>query len=140
MIPGGAAYLVTPLAAWVAAGAMKFAINTVRARRLAWAEIGYGGLPSTHSAIVGSMAALVAMREGWQSAPFGVALTLAFIVVLDARGLRRHIGDHAASLNRLGAAGSGVALRERLGHSWFEIAAGLLVGVLVALLIHRLAA
>jgi acid phosphatase family membrane protein YuiD len=40
-------YLLTPLLAWLTAGSVKFLMNSMRARRLAFDLIGYGGLPST---------------------------------------------------------------------------------------------
>ena len=65
-------YLLAPFAAWLAAGCLKFAINSLRAGKPAFGLIGYGGMPSNHSAIVSSMAALTALREGLDSA--GLAL------------------------------------------------------------------
>ena len=139
-------YVVTPFAAWLVAGALKFAINTLRAGRLAFGLIGYGGLPSNHSAIVASMVSLIGLREGIAHPAFGVALTLAFIVVLDAASLRRQIGRQAEAINRLNdhlqspppnAAPRAGRLRERMGHTRLEIAAGLVTGFGVAWLINR---
>lgn len=121
-------YVITPLLAWLLAGCSKFAINSLRARRLAFDLIGYGGMPSNHSAIVSSMAMLIALREGVAHPAFGVAVTLAFIVMLDASSLRRQVGLHAQAINALSSP-PGNGLRERMGHTRSEIAAGLLVGV-----------
>lgn len=132
-------YLFTPFLAWFAAGSMKFAVNSLKARRLAWHQIGYGGLPSTHSTIVSSTAALIALREGIDSAGFAVAVTLAFIVLLDAASLRRQIGKHAAIINRLAERkiNEGI-LRERMGHTPAEILAGICLGIFCAFLIDFL--
>lgn len=132
-------YVVTPFLAWIVAGALKFVINSVHARKLAFGLIGYGGLPSNHSAIVSSVAALVALKQGIDHPAFGVALALAFIVVLDATSLRRQVGKHAALLNKLHAPSpQSTTLRERMGHSQVEVGAGILVGIAVAILITRL--
>lgn len=129
-------YLIAPFLAWLVAGSLKFLINSIRAGKLAFGLIGYGGLPSNHSAIVSSTAALVALKVGIDSPAFGVALTLAFIVLLDANSLRQQVGKHAVALNRLTSGqGTFLALRERMGHTKFEMLAGVLVGVLVALLV-----
>lgn len=130
-------YVITPLLAWLLAGCSKFAINSLRAQRLAFDLIGYGGMPSNHSAIVGSMAVLIALREGIAHPAFGVALTLAFIVLLDASSLRRQVGLHAQAINALSTSPAGGGLRERMGHSRSEIAAGLLVGACAAWLVWR---
>lgn len=126
-------YALTPFLTWLVAGVAKFAINSFQAKQLAFGLIGYGGLPSNHSAIVSSMAALIALKEGIAHPAFGVAVTLAFIVMLDANGLRRQLGKHAVAINKF-AAGSKEhqSLRERMGHTRFEIAAGILVGIVVA--------
>jgi acid phosphatase family membrane protein YuiD len=94
-------YVLTPFLAWLVAGILKFLINSFKARRLAFDLIGYGGLPSNHSAIVSSMATLIALKEGINTPAFGVAIALAFIVILDASSLRRQVGKHAAAINKL---------------------------------------
>lgn len=128
-------YVITPFVAWLLAGSSKFAINSLRARRLAFDLIGYGGMPSNHSAIVGSMTVLIALREGIAHPAFGAALALAFIVLLDASSLRRQVGLHAQAINVLSASAGRGVLRERMGHSRSEIAAGLVVGAGAAWLV-----
>jgi hypothetical protein len=58
--------------------------------------VGNGGFPSNHSAVVSSMATLIALREGIGHPAFGVAVTLAFIVMIDANSLRQHVGRRRA--------------------------------------------
>ena len=126
-------YALTPFLAWLVAGVMKFLINSTKAKQLAFGLIGFGGLPSNHSTIVSSMAALIACKEGIGHPAFGVALTLAFIVMLDANSLRRQVGKQALAINRLAASSKAhEPLRERVGHTRIEIAAGILVGIGVA--------
>lgn len=134
-------YALTPFFAWLVAGGLKFAVNSLRAGKLAFGLIGYGGLPSNHSAIVSSMTALIALREGMDHPAFGVALTLAFIVILDAASLRRQVGKQAQAINRL-ARGDDAhpLLRERMGHSRLEIGAGIAVGIAVAVVVQTLGA
>lgn len=134
-----ASYALTPFLAWLVAGLLKFVINSIKAKQLAFGLIGYGGLPSNHSAIVSSMAALIAFKEGMGHPAFGVAITLAFIVMLDASSLRSQVGKHAALINRLAASVKPHdTLRERMGHTAIEIAAGIVVGVGLAVAIHSL--
>ena len=131
------AYLVTPLVAWLLAGSLKFLVNSVKAGKLAFDLIGYGGMPSNHSAIVCSMPALIAIKEGVAAPAFGVAIALAFVVMLDANSLRRKVGEQAAVINRLAAGLEGYRpLRERMGHTRAEIAAGALVGCAAAWLVQ----
>lgn len=132
-------YAITPFLAWLVAGGAKFIVNSIRARRLAFGLIGYGGLPSNHSAIVSSMATLIGIKEGVGDSAFGVAVTLAFIVILDANSLRRQVGKHATAINKLAdGSPSHQILRERMGHSRTEIVAGVAVGVAVAAVVNAL--
>ncbi len=126
------AYLMMPFVAWLVAGSSKFVINSIRAKQLAFGLIGYGGMPSNHSAIVSSMAALIAFKEGIAHPAFGVALALAFIVLLDANSLRRQIGRQAEAINRLQQKMDAKPLRERIGHTKVELLGGIAVGVLTA--------
>lgn len=125
-------YLLCPLLAWAIAGSVKFTINSLRERRLAFDLIGYGGIPSTHTTIVTSVATLIAIKGGIDHPAFGVAAGMAFIVVLDALALRRHLGRQAEVLNRLQhGRDDATPLRERQGHTPLEVATGILLGVLV---------
>ena len=130
-------YLVTPVLTWMVVGPIKFFISSVRYRRWAFDLVGNGGFPSNHSAVVSSMATLIALREGMGHPAFGVAVTLAFIVMIDANSLRQHVGRHAVTLNRLhDGKDDYVILRERMGHTRFEIAGGILTGIGMGFLIY----
>lgn len=127
------AYAVAPIVGWVVAGALKLAINSLRSRTVAVDQIGAGGMPSTHTTVVSSTVVTTAMLSGLDSADFGLALTLAMIVIFDAAGLRSAVGHHAARLNELNPSAS-PRLRERQGHRPAEILAGVVLGIAVAAL------
>lgn len=130
-------YIVTPFIAWLIAGSAKFAINSIKAKSAAFKQIGYGGFPSNHTTIVTSIAWLIAMKEGIDSPALGVAIALSFVVILDASSLRKKVGDHAKRLNTLTP--DEQPLRERIGHTPFEIIGGILTGLVTALIINNLA-
>jgi uncharacterized protein len=133
------AYVMAPFTGWLIAGSLKFAINCLRSGRLVWDQIGLGGLPSNHTAVVSSTAVLIGLREGVNTALFAIAVTLAIIVILDALNLRREVGAHAAALNELlrGDA-KRQPLREHVGHRQVEVLMGLLVGLGCALSLHAI--
>jgi acid phosphatase family membrane protein YuiD len=133
------AYLVTPLVTWTLVGPIKFLTNSARTRQWAFGLVGNGGFPSNHSAVVSSMACLIALREGIGHPAFGVAVTLAFIVIIDANSLRQHVGKQAAAINRLAGDDAGHHhLRERMGHTIVEIAGGLCTGTAIGFLINAI--
>ena len=130
-------YLITPFLTWLVVGPIKFLINSARQRRWAFNLVGNGGFPSNHSSVVTSMATLIALREGMGHPAFGVAVTLAFIVMIDANSLRQHVGRQAAAINRLAVDVTGhQILRERMGHTLVEIAGGIVTGIGMGYLIN----
>jgi acid phosphatase family membrane protein YuiD len=131
-------YLITPLLTWLVVGPIKFLINSARQRAWAFNLVGNGGFPSNHSATVTSMATLIALREGMGHPAFGVAVTLCFIVMIDANSLRQHVGRQAAAINKLSSDKDGFKLlRERMGHTLVEISGGIVTGILMGNLIYR---
>ena len=132
-------YIITPFIAWFICGGTKFLINCIKERRLAFDLIGYGGMPSNHSAIVSSMAALIGFTEGIESASFGVALTLVLIVTMDANSLRKKVEQHAIEINKIKNYQHPI-LRERIGHSKLEILSGILLGTVIGYIVFKCSA
>lgn len=132
-------YLITPFCAWLTAGILKFCINSIKTKKLAFTLIGYGGLPSNHSAIVSSTTALIALQQGIDTAAFAVAITFTFIVLLDANSLRQQVGKHAIAINKINSnSPQEIPLRERMGHTRLEIFAGIITGISVAYFLYIL--
>jgi uncharacterized protein len=132
-------YVAAPPLAYLIAGGLKFAVNSWRERRWAFGRIGLGGAPSTHTTIVVTTAVLIGLRAGFGQPGFAVALALAMIVMIDAMDLRRKVGRHATALKTLFPDRAEVAaLRERLGHSPFEVAAGIITGIVCAAVLNLL--
>jgi acid phosphatase family membrane protein YuiD len=131
-------YFITPLITWLSCGLIKFFINSIKFRKFAFQEIGYGGMPSNHSAIVCSMVGLIFFEKGSLDPTFGVALTLAFIVLLDANNLRGEIGKHAKILNKLQPSSvDKILVREQIGHTYYEILVGAIFGVIISYCIYK---
>ena len=130
-------YLITPFAAWIITGIVKFIINCIKEKKLAFHLIGYGGFPSNHSSIVSSSVSLIYFEKGVSDPSFCVAITLAFIVFLDANSLRRQIEMQAKAINTLNQKNKEfLILRERIGHSKVEILAGAVLGIIIGAVIH----
>lgn len=121
-------YIIIPLAAWVIAGSLKFFINFIRFGTKARKYIGYGGFPSTHTTILATIAFTIGFSEGFATPLFMLAEGAVLIVIIDAHGMRRKIGEQAKLLNTLQ---HDVKLREKMGHSYFEIAGGLVLGAIL---------
>lgn len=111
---------------------------------------GCGGMPSSHSATVSSLAAAVGLECGFAGYEFAIAFTLAVVVIYDALNVRLETGKQAVVINHLltkeqireilnGTPRSKrtkkPALKEYVGHTPLQILAGMFVGILVASLI-----
>ena len=99
-----------------------------------------GGMPSSHTAVVTSLAMLVGKSEGFDSAMFAVALVFAMVVMYDAAGVRRAAGKQAHLLNKIIETPglTGVEVQERLvevlGHTPLQVIVGAIIGITVGLL------
>ncbi len=105
-----------------------------------------GGMPSSHSAMVVALATGVGLRSGWHGSLFAVATVFALIVMYDSSGVRRSAGMQAGLINDLLVELQAVVregfrpepLKVLLGHTYFEVVVGALLGVAVALASFRL--
>lgn len=124
--------LTIPLVAWVIGGSVKFLMNSVRARRFAFDLIGYGGMPSNHATIVTAPLVYVFLRNGATEVVL-LGLTLAFVVCMDAMGLRKHVARQAKEINSLRRVLKldSPEVRERFAHTPTEIMAGIVLGACV---------
>jgi acid phosphatase family membrane protein YuiD len=103
-----------------------------------------GGMPSSHTSVVTTLTAGVAVYQGVASPLFGISLIIGLYFIFEATGLRQEVGNQARVLNevvgRLKVKGSHhvepEVLRELIGHTWIEVVAGLALGLVVALLMY----
>lgn len=98
-----------------------------------------GGFPSSHSAMVSSLATGVGLSQGFDSMYFAIATVLAMIVTYDASTVRREAGEHGRALNLIiakllsGEKITEVPFKEVLGHNRREVAGGVIFGIVVTL-------
>lgn len=99
----------------------------------------YGGMPSSHTAFVSSLVAVVGLREGLDSAAFAVSLILMLVVVRDAVGFRREIGRNAKLTNFIARRTLNKKqglLTERVGHTIPEVLAGFAFGAALSVALY----
>lgn len=125
--------------AWATAQALKFLLEILLRRRLDLRLLTtMGGMPSSHSAAVSALTTAIAIREGVGSSVFVLSLVFAAVTMYDAAGVRRAAGIQARILNQMiqelfqGRPISETKLRELLGHTPFEVFAGMLLGIVGA--------
>ena len=135
-------YIYVPFLLWFGIQLFKLIYDLVTTKKFNFKRIlGAGGMPSSHSAVVVSLATLIGKYEGVGTPIFAVTMIVAFVVMYDACGVRRAAGKQAALLNKLietpGLTGVEVSekLVEVLGHTPFQVLVGALIGVIVGLII-----
>lgn len=135
-------FLVIPMLVWFAIQTFKVIYDLVTTKKFNFKRIlGAGGMPSSHSAVVTSLATMVGKTYGTDSAIFAVSLIFAFVVMYDAAGVRRAAGKQAQLLNKIietpGLTGVQVTERlvEVLGHSPTQVFVGAMIGVIVGLIV-----
>jgi len=100
----------------------------------------YGGMPSSHSALAASLATIVGLEAGWDSASFAVAFILMIFIIRDAVGFRREIGKNAVLTNMLAKEmfpkNPEILVHERIGHTAPQVIAGLILGVILTYLFY----
>jgi acid phosphatase family membrane protein YuiD len=134
--------LVAAFIAWAIAQISKTIYELIRYRKLILSRmVSAGGMPSSHSALVMSLATATARVAGIDSAAFAISLVLAAIVMYDAAGVRRAVSIQARILNQMideafeGKPFAEKRLRELIGHTPIQVIVGGLLGVGVALII-----
>ena len=134
-------YLYVPLLLWFCIQVFKVICDLVKTKKFNFNRImGAGGMPSSHTAVVTSLAMLVGKSEGFDSAMFAVALVFAMVVMYDAAGVRRAAGKQAHLLNKIIETPglTGVEVQERLvevlGHTPLQVIVGAIIGITVGLL------
>ena len=92
--------------------------------------MGAGGMPSSHSAVVVSLATLIGKYVGLESPIFALSALFAFITMYDAAGVRRAVGKQAHILNEVVKEYKKMTpaefLQEKTGHTPVQVAAGAL--------------
>ncbi|MCI5893332.1 MAG: divergent PAP2 family protein [Clostridiales bacterium] len=130
------------LSAWLLSCVIKGIIECIKNKKIDWSRFfGPGGMPSSHSTIVCSLAVCVGIYEGFDSAVFVVCCALALIVMYDASGVRRAAGEQAKIINMIVDAWEErdpvlkeKKLKELLGHTPLEVLGGAILGVLFAVI------
>ena len=135
--------LMSAVLAWFVAQVIKTAIDAYFNKGINWERMtGSGGMPSSHSSTVVSLAIATGISYGVDSTLFAIALIFAIVVMYDATGVRRETGKQAVILNRLlldnpfSWTGKEFEkkLKEYVGHSPFQVLMGAILGIFLAVI------
>ena len=133
--------LLLPLLSGLTAQIIKFFIKSNEQKLKLKNLLAYSGMPSGHSAMTVSLAAIIGLKNGWESPLFAVCAIIAIIIMRDALGIRRYLGRHGKILNILVKDlkedklldEKYPRLLEKIGHTPAQVLAGALIGFSVSL-------
>lgn len=136
--------LVCAALSWMIAQILKMIINFAKNRKFNWKVIwSSGGMPSSHSATVTSLAISIGMLNGFNTPLFAISAIFAFITMYDAAGVRRETGDIAKVLNDLVLHNPEIEnseeykdLKELVGHTPIEVLGGAALGIAMPFIVR----
>lgn len=103
-----------------------------------------GSMPSAHAAIVVSLVVILLLTEGFSSL-FFVAFVFAAVVIRDAVGVRRTVGEESKVLtNVINVLKTKFhititrKMHQSLGHQPIEVLVGTIIGIASAIVVHVL--
>ena len=137
--------LIAGMISLLVAQLLKPIIHFIKERQWDWfLLIQSGGMPSSHSSLVTSLALTTGLWKGFNSASFSLALGMVVIVTYDAANVRWQSGLHAQKINQLirdvfsGQPINDQLLKEVIGHTPLQVIGGILLGIMVSLVLFLL--
>ena len=134
-------YVYLPFLVWFCIQLFKVIYELVKTKKFNFKRImGAGGMPSSHTGVVTTVATLIGKNEGFDTPIFALSLAFAMVVMYDAAGVRRAAGKQATLLNKIVETPglSGVQVQEKLvevlGHTPLQVIVGAAIGIVVGLL------
>ena len=132
--------LICSVISWAVAQVLKILVYWLVEHRWSWQRVfGSGGMPSSHTSFVVSLAVMIGAIHGFDSVYFAISFALMSVVMYDATGIRREAGTQATVINRIirdllinGKKISDEELKELVGHTPLEVFAGALLGLIVS--------
>lgn len=133
--------LLVSIVSWFIAQLIKVVLTLLTSKTLDFSRfVGSGGMPSSHSSFVVSMAVGTGIKTGFHSDLFALAFVISLIVMYDAAGVRRSVGKQAEILNKIVEDIQEhrenlifeKRLKELIGHTPVEVLSGAVLGIIIA--------
>lgn len=135
-------FIIIPFTIWFCIQLFKVIWDLVATHKFNFKRImGAGGMPSSHSAVVTSLATMIGKTQGIDSPIFALSLIFAAVVMYDAAGVRRAAGKQAKLLNKIVETPglTNVQVQEKLvevlGHTPMQVIVGAAIGIIIGLLL-----
>lgn len=133
-------YFIIPIIVSLLVHGIKLLIDLSQGRFSWHRSTHYGGMPSSHSALVTSLATAVYLADGLNLA-FAISVVLAIVVMRDTIGLRGYLSIHGRILNKLikdlpdEEEYKYPVLEETIAHTWLQVIIGAFLGIVLTLVL-----
>jgi len=136
-------YILAAILSWIVAQGLKYVFASIKGRSLGSLRQLYlsGSMPSAHSASVVALLVVIGLKDGTDTAIFGLALLFAAVVMYDAIMVRRSSGEQGNALTELMLQlkhKSAQPFRVAKGHTPAEVVGGVIVGLGVGIAVYFL--
>lgn len=134
---------IIPLSTAFLTQGIKGAIRSLQEKKVLWrAFFEWGGMPSSHSALVVSLSLIIGIKEGFNSTVYILSMFFAGIVIADAIGVRLATEEQAKVINKIiqkeikDQELKEVYLKESIGHTPIEAIIGILLGLILTFILY----
>ncbi|HOJ92952.1 MAG TPA: divergent PAP2 family protein [Dictyoglomaceae bacterium] len=136
---------VIPIFIAILTQVVKGTIRSIQEKRLIRrAFFEWGGMPSSHSALVVSLSLIIGLKNGFDSSIFILSTFFAGFVIADAIGVRLASEEQAKVINKIlrneieDKELKNIRLKESIGHTPIEAFIGGIIGFVLAYLIYQI--
>ncbi len=139
--------IISSVICWFTAQILKAFTGVFKLKKFSINEFlfGTGGMPSSHTAAVCGLSSACAVAYGFNSFQFAMSGVFALIVMRDAMGMRREVGEHAKALNLIfldfykskkEPKYLEIALKELVGHTPLQVFFGAIIGICIPIIMR----
>ncbi len=137
--------IMSAIISWILAQIIKVFTAMFQKKKIDLKRIMFcsGGMPSSHSASIVSVAVACGLKEGFGSAIFAVAAVISIIVMIDASGVRYETGRQGFFLNKIAKyifaetpEELDMGFKEIVGHTPFQVTMGALLGGAISIIMY----
>lgn len=134
---------IIPLSTALLTQGIKGIIRSLQEKKLLWKSFfEWGGMPSSHSALVVSLSLIIGLKEGFNTTVFILSMFFAGIVIADAIGVRLATEEQAKVINKIiqkeikDQELKEIYLKESIGHTPVEALTGILLGIILTYILY----
>ncbi|MEN3012749.1 MAG: divergent PAP2 family protein [Dictyoglomus thermophilum] len=134
---------IIPILVAIITQGIKGLIRSLQEKKFLWrAFFEWGGMPSSHSALVVSLSLIIGIKEGFNSTLYILSMFFAGIVIADAIGVRLATEEQAKVINKIiqkelkDPELKEIYLKESIGHTPIEAITGGIIGLILAHVIY----